>query len=613
MKKILFLVVSVLLLCSSFILAESHYELNPLPIGLTEEELTRLDEIGMMHTATAPPTGILRNPAEWEPSSGVIIRYPLGIPVSLVAEMSEDLMVTTIVSSVSTQNSASAFYSASGVNMANTQFIIAPTNTYWTRDYGPWFIFEDDNLAIVDPIYNRPRPQDDVIPAAIGSAWGLNVYGMDLITPGGNHMSDGLGTSSSTRLVIDENPTKTEAQIDSLMMEYLGNDYIIMNYIESGGIHHIDCWAKFLGPSTVMVKDVPSSSSSHALLDARADFLATLISPWGVPYTVVRVYCPTGTAYTNSIILNNKVLVPTFGISQDAVALQTYADAMPGYEVIGFNGSWLDDDAIHCRAMGVPNRFMVHIEHIPLTHVSDAAPGYDITCEITPCSGGNLRLDSSKVYYSIDGVNYDSVGLAAAKALGTYTATIPQQPSGSTVSYYIRAVDQINYSAMHPYIGQPWAHQFVVNAAPMISSADSFFQKSGTQFEYAPQYSDADDTALSVSYDNFPPFLATSNDSLVGTIPDTNITVTFDVTVADQFTQTVQTVELIGYMCGDVDFTNEINIGDLVYMVDFMFTSGPEPHYFIAGNIDAIAQIDIADLVALVDFMFAEGAAPICE
>ena len=106
------------------------------------------------------------------------------------------------------QTTAMANYSAYGVNMANAEFIVAPTNSIWTRDYGPWFIFEEEgDLAIVDPVYNRPRPLDDVIPQTIGALWGLSVYGMDLEHTGGNHMSNGLGMSMSTRLTYDENPS----------------------------------------------------------------------------------------------------------------------------------------------------------------------------------------------------------------------------------------------------------------------------------------------------------------------------------------------------------------------------------------------------------------------
>ena len=346
--------------------AENQTEEDFLPIGLTADELLRLDEIGIDHVITDAPVGIIRNPAEWERSEGVIIRWPLGISIAIVAEMSEDVMVTTIVGSTSQRDQAINSYTNGGVNMSNTQFIIAPTNSIWTRDYGPWFIFVNNEIGIVDHIYNRPRPYDDLIPQVLGDQWRIDVYGMDLITTGGNHMSDGLGMSMSTRLVYDENPTKTHAQVDSLMYAYLGNDYMVHDYIESGGIHHIDCWAKFLNPSTILIKDVSSSNPSYNLLNQRAAYLSQQISAWGVPYIIIRIYCPTGTAYTNSLILNDKVLVPIFGSYYDSTALEIYREAMPGYEVLGFTGSWLDDDAIHCRTMGVPDMEMLFVDHDPL-------------------------------------------------------------------------------------------------------------------------------------------------------------------------------------------------------------------------------------------------------
>jgi agmatine/peptidylarginine deiminase len=372
-----------------------------LPIGLTDEEKTRLHEIGMRHRGTAPPTGALRNPAEWEPSEGVLVRWPLGIPVALVAEMSEDVVVTTIVPNLSAEQSARSTYMSGGVNMTNVEFIHAPTNSIWVRDYGPWFIFEGDQLAIVDHVYNRPRPLDDVIPQAIGTEWGLSVYGMSLYHTGGNHMSDGLGMSVSTELVYNENTGMTPAEIGQTMLDYLGNDYTVLDYIQSGGIHHIDCWAKFLGPSTVMVKDVSPSDPTYDELNARAEFLSQQISPWGVPYTVVRVFCPTGTWYTNSLILNDKVLVPLFGNAQDSVALQTYADAMPGYEVLGFTGSWASEDALHCRAMGVPDRGTLLIDHVPFRTEDITSGDYEIEATIVATSGAPLISSELVARYSV--------------------------------------------------------------------------------------------------------------------------------------------------------------------------------------------------------------------
>ena len=486
--SILFLAIFIFILPLAIANADEKEE-DFLPIGLTADEMQRLDEIGINHTRTAPPTGVTRNCAEWEPSQGVIIRWPLGISYQLIAEMSEDLMVTTIVGSSSEQSTAMANYSAYGVNMANAEFIVAPTNSIWTRDYGPWFIFEEEgDLAIVDPIYNRPRPLDDVIPQTIGALWGLSVYGMDLEHTGGNHMSNGLGMSMSTRLTYDENPSLSEAEVDSIMLAYLGNDYTVMDYIESGGIHHIDCWAKFLNPNTILVKDVPSTWSSYALLNARADFLAQQTGPWGRPYTIVRIYCPSGTAYTNSVILNDKVLVPLFGSSYDSTALETYRAAMPGYEVLGFTGSFLDDDAIHCRTMGVPDSNMLFIDHVPLYAVSDTVNDYLITARIVDHSETGMIADSLKIFYSVDGGAYTSAPLVPGGQPDEYYGYIPAQSGMAEVSYYLQAADNSGRVETHPFIGEPWAHQFSIDLPPDMEIAEDQLYDSLQAGEESPQF-----------------------------------------------------------------------------------------------------------------------------
>ena len=76
-----------------------------LPIGLTENEIQRKDEIYSMGRDTDPPPYPVRNIAEFEPMSGVLIRYPFGIPVALIEEMSQDITIYCLVSS-SQENSA---------------------------------------------------------------------------------------------------------------------------------------------------------------------------------------------------------------------------------------------------------------------------------------------------------------------------------------------------------------------------------------------------------------------------------------------------------------------------------------------------------------------------
>lgn len=61
----------------------------------------------------------------------------------------------------------------------------------------------------------------------------------------------------------------------------------------------------------------------------------------------------------------------------------------------------------------------------------------------------------------------------------------------------------------------------------------------------------------------------------------------------------------------DYDISDNTDISDLVYMVDYMFTGGPAPPCFEEADMDASMTIDISDLVYLVDYMFTGGPAPL--
>jgi hypothetical protein len=85
------------------------------------------------------------------------------------------------------------------------------------------------------------------------------------------------------------------------------------------------------------------------------------------------------------------------------------------------------------------------------------------------------------------------------------------------------------------------------------------------------------------------------------------------------FTTTDGSVACTGGSCcefrGDVnnDGAELIDISDLFYMIDYMFTGGPAPVCFDAADIDASGSppLDISDLFYLVNFMFTGGPPPL--
>ncbi len=196
--------------------------------------------VGTFYIPPAP----VRQPAEFEPMEGVLIRYSFGISFEAIREMAEDVQVVTIVANAAQQNTVQLLYQSNGVDLSHCSFLIAPTDSYWTRDYGPWFIFNgDDEQGIVDFIYNRPRPNDDQIPTVYGNNQSISVYAMNLEHAGGNYMTDGQGIAISTNLVWSENPGLTHEQINQMVHDYLGiNTYHVVADVNGEYIKHIDCW-----------------------------------------------------------------------------------------------------------------------------------------------------------------------------------------------------------------------------------------------------------------------------------------------------------------------------------------------------------------------------------
>jgi agmatine/peptidylarginine deiminase len=228
---------------------------------LSKEEMEMKVDLSRNFVPTDPPEGAIRNVAEFDEMQAVLVRYPFGVPVELIREMAENTMVSTLVANSGEQQTVINIYTSNNVNLNNCNFIVTPTDSYWVRDYGPWFIFDGNKQpGIVDFPYNRPRPNDNNIPAKVADELGINLFGMNLISTGGNYMCDGMGFAASTDLVWDENPSLTHTQISDYVRDYLGNTpYMVLEDPLGEYIKHIDCWGKFLSPGKVIIGQVPTS------------------------------------------------------------------------------------------------------------------------------------------------------------------------------------------------------------------------------------------------------------------------------------------------------------------------------------------------------------------
>lgn len=460
---------------------ETLYEFQTRTHMVSPEELGLKDDIGKGFVATPPPGGKVRSIAEFEHNEGVIVAYSgqFGIPFNLIASMAQVAKIYTVVANASVENTVRNLYIANGVDITKCVFVHGPLNSYWARDFSPWFIADSANrVAIVDFPYNRPRPNDDGVPGLFANALGVSIYGMNVKHTGGNYMSNGLGVAACTKLVLTENSNLSATQIDGYMHDYLGIDqhYTLEDPL-GDYIEHIDCWGKFLAPDKFLLGQVPSNDPRFQDYEAIAAFFAAEISSYGTPYKVYRVYSPNGQPYTNSFILNQKVFVPvvtTNGTPWNDSAIAVYQRAMPGYTIEGIFGlsskPWASTDALHCRVHEIPDRGMLYLKHIPLHGDVGQKSSYEIRAEIIPYSDSLVIADSVVVNYRYGNGSWHQTVMMPDTGF-VWSGAIPDSAAGVNIEYTIHAADYSGRVANHPYIGTADPHTFFVKSTIGIRSS----------------------------------------------------------------------------------------------------------------------------------------------
>ena len=335
-----------------------------LPASLTSEEAQHLGDLGIFRDVTPPPTGGFDLLAEYDHADGVIFAWSNSY-ATLIRQLITAVSLTdtayVVVSNSSNQASVTGLLNSSGADMSRVRFIIESLNSVWMRDYGPWWgLDEYGQRGIVDFIYNRPRPLDDAFPQALAAIWELPYYGPDLVHPGGNFIVDGHGRAFATTLVQTENSSYSYGDISNIFSDYGGIDtLVLLTPMQYDGTGHIDMFCKLLNDSTFIVGEYASpgdgAGNNYSILNQNAMLLENLTSSTGLPFHVERILMPPYSSgisytYTNSLIINNTVLVPIYGFDTDAAALALYEEIMPGYDILGFDCNAIipANGAIHC-------------------------------------------------------------------------------------------------------------------------------------------------------------------------------------------------------------------------------------------------------------------------
>ncbi len=429
--------------------------------------------------STSPPSAIPRTPGEFEELMGVIITWAAYSPE--LREITRHAR-TAVTVYIITDNVGGVqnYLINGGVSLDNIFFVQAPFNSVWVRDYGPQstYLNGTDELAFVDWSYNRPRPADNQIPQFMANYFGLPIYQMAyqstlLTATGGNFMTDGHGTGFSSKLILSENPSLTEIQIDQIKYEFKGiHTYIKMDELPYDNISHLDMHMKLLDEETLLVGEFPTGVSDGPYIEANLEYLLNNYTTcYDRPYNVVRVPMapsPTGNyppnayyrTYTNSVILNNVVLVPTYGKYTDSEALAIYEEAMPGYQIFGIN---MDNvisasGAIHCitREIAAPDPIFISHPSIRWEEVEELE-AYEVKAFISNQAG----IEHAEVYWTTDpDFGFESIDMVLQN--DTFYAHIPAQECFTQIHYYISATNSNEKTITKPLVAPNGYYSFTV-------------------------------------------------------------------------------------------------------------------------------------------------------
>jgi agmatine deiminase len=257
-----------------------------------------------------------------------------------------------------------------GISLDNITISIIPTNSFWIRDYGPFFIEKNGELSIVDFNYvgHFNRVIDDIYPTFYGIQNNIEfdfMTNFELCIQGGNYMSDGQGLAMVANLSLEYgNRGMTIEEMNDILKEYLGlNEVLVLTSQADDGTGHIDMFSKLIDKETILVGQWQNNSDvNYQILEDNTQLLVDR------GYNVIRIPMlrnpdenrRTIWTYTNSLIINGTskkiVLVPQYKILEDNLAIEIYENAMPEYEIIGIDSSLVINylGAIHCTTMTRP-------------------------------------------------------------------------------------------------------------------------------------------------------------------------------------------------------------------------------------------------------------------
>lgn len=294
-------------------------------------------------------------------------------------------------------------------------------------------------------------------------------------TDGGNYIVDGSGRLFYDSRFQPESPRERK-KVRDIWKESFG----IEEFVELPPYQiHLDYYLKLVDEETFFVGEIPATnylgnerrSDDQERIDAAVETIRSrTLSRSGRPYRFVRIpnspsragsYETVDATYINSLIINTTVIVPTFDHPpSDTEALQLYEKHMPGYRVLAVPSSRFAGrgGGIHCATREIYADDPLLIDHDRLPASVPPAGEWEIDARIQSASG----IAGAVLYWKAGGNGRFEQVPMTYRSGDRFTASIPGQPPGTQVHYYVEAAGNDGKTATSPMVAPDWSYSFNV-------------------------------------------------------------------------------------------------------------------------------------------------------
>jgi len=255
----------------------------------------------------------------------------------------------------------------------NLHFIEYKTDDTWARDCSALSIYEDGEIQLYDFTFSAwgdkfEATKDNLMSQQISKHYSKNMQTIDFILEGGGVESNGLDTiltTSACMLNTNRNNSLTPQNITDKLKNIFGVQNIL--YLKHGYLSgddtdsHIDTLARFISKDTIMYVKCEDKEDEHyeelLLMENELKIIAKKYKFKLIPLPMASaVYYKEErlpATYANFLFVNGAILLPVYGVKEDALALEIFKRTFVHLDIIPINCSILirQHGSLHCVTM----------------------------------------------------------------------------------------------------------------------------------------------------------------------------------------------------------------------------------------------------------------------